>query len=199
GGEGGVGRIWALGSGKEPLGIPVAGRQAVLPQHGRACSPDGARLAALTKPDGADASRSAGEVRAWDSHSGEERLRFETGPASVAPAYSPDGKWLAEIGGDGASHRLRDAGSGKEGLELTSEPSTGMSRAVAFSPDGSRLAVSSVDHRVRIWDVSNVDPGRGRAADRILDGKNAVLTRVAWSADGRQVFASSDGGTVLSW
>ena len=85
--------------------------------------------------------RSAGEVRAWDAGSGEERLRFETGPASAALAYSPDGKWLAEIAGGGASHRLRDAGSGKEVLELTSAPTAGMTQAIAFSPDGSRLAV----------------------------------------------------------
>ncbi len=168
--------------------------------HSVAFSPDGTRLAALTKPAGPEASRSAGEVRAWDAGSGEERLRFETGPASAALAYSPDGKWLAEIGGGGASHRLRDAGSGKEVLELTTAPSAGMSFAVAFSPDGSRLAVSSEDSKVRIWDVTDVETGGGRAADRILDGKIALLTHVAWSADGRQVVASSDnGGTFMSW
>ncbi len=52
---------------------------------------------------------------------------------------------------------------------------------------------------MRIWDVTDVETGGGRAPIRILDGKIAVLTQVAWSADGRQVFASSDGGTVLSW
>src|SRR5262249_60132979 len=70
---------------------------------------------------------------------------------------------------------------------------------IAFSREGSQLAGSSVDHKVRIWDVSNFKVGSGRAADRILDGKNTVLTRVAWSADGRQVVAASDTGTVLSW
>jgi WD40 repeat protein len=167
-------------------------------QHSVAFSPDGARVAALTKPAGPDASRTAGEVRAWDAGSGEERLRFETGPMSAALAYSPDGKWLAEIAVGGASHRLREAGSGKEALELTTAPTAGISWAIAFSPDGSRLAVSSEDSKVRIWDVTGGEGG-GRAADRILDGKIALLTRVAWSADGRQVLASSNGGTVMSW
>ena len=192
-------RIWDLADGKPRLTIPLPGRQAVHLQHSMAFSPDGTRLAVLTKPAGPEASRSAGEVRAWDAGSGEERLRFETGPASAGLVYSPDGKWLAEIGGGGASHRLRDAGSGKEVLELTTAPSAGMSFSVAFSPDGSRLAVSSQDSKVRIWNVTDVEAGGGRAADRILDGKIALLTHVAWSADGRQVVASSDNGAVMSW
>jgi serine/threonine protein kinase/WD40 repeat protein len=192
-------RIWDLAGGKPGLTIPLPGRQVVHSQHSVAFSRDGARVAALTKPVGPDARWSAGEVRAWDTGSGAERLRFETGPASVALAYSPDGKWLAEIAVGGASHRLREAGSGKEVLELTSAPTAGGTQAVAFSPDGSRLACSSDDSQVRIWDVTNVETAGGRAPVRILDGKIALLHRVAWSADGRQVFASSNGGTVLSW
>jgi len=191
-------RIWDLDGGKPRLAIQLPGRQ-VVHLHSVAFSPEGTRVAALTKPVGPDASRSAGEVRAWDAASGAERLRFETGPASAGLAYSPDGKWLAELGGGGASHRLRDAGSGKELLELTAAPTAGMSFAVAFSPDGSRLAVSSEDSKVRIWELTDAETGGGRAAGRILDGKIALLTHVAWSADGRHVFASSDGGTVMSW
>ena len=121
-------RIWDVESGKPRLTIPLPGRQVVHLQHASAFSPDGTRIAALTKPVGPEASRSAGEVRVWDAGSGAERLRFETGPSSPALAYSPDGKWLAEIGGGGASHRLRDAGSGKEVLELRGYPET------CFSP-----------------------------------------------------------------
>ena len=192
-------RIWDLDGGKPRRTIPLPGRQVVRLQHSVAFSPDGTRIAALTKPVGPEASRSAGEVRAWDAASGQERLRFETGPASAALAYSPDGKWLAEIGSGGASHRLRDAGSGKEVLELTTASSAGMSFSVAFSPDSSRLAGSSEDSKVRIWTITDVETGGGRAPDRVLDGRITMLTRVTWSADGQQVFASSDRGTVLSW
>src|SRR5262249_22826720 len=69
----------------------------------------------------------------------------------------------------------------------------------AFSPDGSRLAAGSDDSQVRIWDVTGVEAAGGRAPVRILDGKIALLSRLAWSADGRQVLASSDSGTVMSW
>ena len=192
-------RTWELPGGEPRLTIPLPGRQVVHLGQSVAFSPDGARVAALTKPVGPDPRAAAGEVRAWDARSGEERLRFETGPASAALAYSPDGKWLAEIAVGGASHRLREAGSGKEVLELTSAPTAGGTQAIAFSPDGSRLACSSDDSQVRIWDVSNVETAGGRAPVRILDGKIALLDRVAWGADGRQVFAASSGGTLLSW
>src|SRR5262249_55223334 len=55
------------------------------------------------------------------------------------------------------------------------------------------------DSKVRIWNVTDVETEGGRAPERILDGKIALLTQVEWGADGRQVYASSDGGTVMSW
>jgi serine/threonine protein kinase/WD40 repeat protein len=192
-------KIWDVDGGKRRLAIPLPGWQVVHLQHAVAFSPDGSRIAALTKPVGPEASRSAGEVRAWDAGSGEERLRFETGPASTALAYSPDGKRLVEVASGGASHRLRDAGSGLTILELTSAPSAGKISSVTFSPDGARLAASSADSKVRIWSVTDVETGGGRVPDRILDGKMALLNQVEWSADGRQVCACSESGTVMSW
>jgi serine/threonine protein kinase/WD40 repeat protein len=194
-------RIWDLATGTQRLTIPLLARQIVHTRHSLTFSPDGARIAALTKRSGAsaDALRSEGEVRAWDAASGDERLRFESAPASVGLVYSPDDKWLAEIAGGGASHRLRDARSGKEALELISAASAGMTTAVAFSPDGARVAASSQDSKVRIWNVSPGETAGGRAADRIFDGKLALLSQLAWTTDGRQVIASTDGGSVMAW
>src|SRR5262249_1745903 len=69
-------------------------------------------------------------------------------------------------------------------------------QAIAFSPDGSRLACSSDDSQVRIWDVTGVEAVGGRAPVRVLDAKITLLAQVAWSADGRQVFAASSGGPL---
>jgi hypothetical protein len=71
------------------------------PKHSLSFSPDGERIAALTKPAGARELRAEREVRIRNAASGEERLRFETGPASVGLAYSQDDKWLAGIVGGG--------------------------------------------------------------------------------------------------
>ena len=139
------------------------------------------------------------EVRVWDSGSGKEFRRFDARPGSSGLAYSPDGARVLVIGGAGASHRLRDAGSGQEILELASEPNAGFTWAIAFSPDGSRVAGSSADGKVRIWDVTAGGAKGGRTADRILDGKTTLMSQVAWSADGRRVSTSGYGGTVMTW
>ena len=108
---------------------------------------------------------------------GAPAVRDPTGSAGLA--YSPDGRRLAEIGGAGHSHRLRDAGSGKEVLELTSDPSAGIPSAIAFSPDGSRLAVSSEDSKVRIWDVDGRERRRSAAPPR-ASWKERPPSRPRW-------------------
>ena len=191
-------KIWRLDDGKELLAIPLTDRQ-IVHRHSVVFSPDGARLAALTNPAGPfETHGSSGEVRVWEADTGRELLRFETRPGSCGLAYSPDGRRLAEIGA-GTFHRLRDAVSGKVLLELTWDHGDWLAMAFAFSPDGSSLAVSSRDNKVRIWDVTERRAGGGRAPESILDGKTNILTQVVWGADGRRVLAAVDGGTVMTW
>ena len=192
-------RIWDLDRDKELLAIDLKDRQFDTVLKPTAFSPDGTSLAALTKPSGSDASISLGDVRVWDADSGKERLRFETRPGSSGIAYSRDGRCLLEIGGACASHRLRDARSGKEILELTSDPSAGNSLSLAFSPDGRSLAVSSADGKLRIWDIAENAANSARAPEHILDGKPPLVTQVAWSADGRRISTGGYRGTVMTW
>ncbi len=191
-------RIWDLGAGQERFSIPLPGRQ-IMPSPCVGFSPDGAHLAALTRRAGPYDPRAASEVVVWDAGSGKEQLRFETRPGSTGVVYSPDGRRLAERGGPGASHWLRDAATGKEVLELTTAPSATISYGIAFNPDGSRLADIASLGAVRIWDVTDGGAGRVRAPEHILETKSARLGQLAWSADGRRVFASNHGGTVTSW
>ena len=193
-------RIWDVNSGKECLAIPLPGRQIAEVMQSVAFSPDGARLAVLTAPIGLDVSHSVREVRVWDSGSAKELLQLRgatTGSSGLA--YSPDGGRLLEIGGAGASHRLRDAGSGQEILELVSDANAGSTWAIAFNPDGSRVAGGSADGKARIWDVRAGGAKGGRVADRVLDAKTTPISQVAWSADGRRVSTSCYGGKVMTW
>ncbi len=191
-------KIWDLAGDKVALAIPLQDPQK-LDLFRLVFSPDGAHLAALAKAAGLDPARSEGEVRVWDAGTGKELLRFQTRPGSPGSMYSRDGKRLLEIGGAGASHWLRDARSGKEVLELTSGPSAGMSYGAAFSPDGSCVAVTSSDSKVRIWDLTDERTRGRRAPERILEGKISMSMQLAWSADGRRISAAGYGGTVMTW
>jgi WD40 repeat protein len=70
---------------------------------------------------------------------------------------------------------------------------TGVVSAVAFSPDGRRLASASDDGTVRLW-----DPATG-ATLATLAGHTRRVFAVAFSPDGRRLASASDDGTVRLW
>ncbi|MGI9061696.1 MAG: WD40 repeat domain-containing serine/threonine protein kinase [Ktedonobacteraceae bacterium] len=65
--------------------------------------------------------------------------------------------------------------------------------AVAWSPDGTRLASASDDKTVQIWDA-----GSGRLL-RTYIGHTDHVFEVAWSPDGTRLASGSDDDTVQIW
>jgi WD40 repeat protein len=191
--------IWDVASRQRARTISLAGGTVVL-WGPPALSPDGTRFAAVTAPPGVWELAAPGQVRAWDTGSGQEVLRFKTGPYAylgAALAYSPDGKSLAAASRFETSLKLRDAASGELLLELAGQG--GRLWDFAYSPDGARLASASEDGKVRLWDVAAGGPKGGRAPARVLQGIGAPLGQVAFSADGRLVSAvrvGQDGADV---
>jgi serine/threonine protein kinase/WD40 repeat protein len=192
--------IWDIEGGKRLLAIPLPGRTF----HGVspiAFSPDGTRIAALLRPTGPTAADTAPELRAWDAVTGKELFRHDTGRGATALAYSPDGRTLGVSCDGGPVHRIRDAGSGKEILTLTTgEEGLQRLNPIAFSPDGTRVAGSSLEDRtVRIWDVTPDEKRASRSPELMLKATRMFPSQVAWSADGRFVSASGQGPRIITW
>ena len=64
---------------------------------------------------------------------------------------------------------------------------------VSWSPDGQKLASSSKDGTIRIWEVET-----GRTITTLTE-QIGKFNRVAWSPDGRILALSSEDKTVQLW
>lgn len=111
------------------------------------------------------------------------------GPLHVDLAYSPDGKILA--GGCYQAIRLWDADTGE--VLKTLEGHHGLVRAIAFSPDGRRLASGGEDSRLKIWDVAS---GREVLS---LSGHDSYIPRLAFNPNGHQIATVSFDNTAILW
>ena len=145
-------------------------------------SPDGKYLAGPL--------RYPGVVKVWDAKTGAEAYSctYRGGEARQA-LFSPDGKHLAACGEAGI--QLWDA--------VTHEPLPPLPTSLrhgwilAFSPDGGRLAVGSMEGLVEVWDVSS---GHKLQA---FKGHAGYVGSVAFSPDGTRLATGGKDGTLRVW
>ncbi|MCX5262588.1 hypothetical protein [Streptomyces sp. NBC_00199] len=134
-----------------------------------------------------------GGAEVWDTARG-RRSRILRGMFATAPALRPDGRLLV-----GYDDEYADLASGKvtgralaDGREVT---------ALAFSPDGTRLAVGDKTGHVTLWD-SDAQRRLGvltGTADTVSQGGPESVTALAFAADGRTLAVGGSAGTLRLW
>jgi WD40 repeat protein/serine/threonine protein kinase len=149
-------------------------------------SPDGIFLAA------SDSSKNT--VDLWNVRSGGEAWAGARNVSSYCVtglAYSPDGKFLA-VADLGKFVYLLDAATGEKARTLNGHIAA--AEAVAFRPDGQRLAAACATATVVIWDLTSP-----AAPPRMLRGHAARVRSVAYRPDGQYLASAAQDGWVILW
>ena len=139
-----------------------------------------------------------GDVKLWDTATGQKRDLPRKHHYSQELAFSPDGGTLATLGrlkwlggqGNAQGVSLLDVTTGKERARLPERP--GAVLALAFAPDGRTLAVGSADNTVRLWDVIT-------RRERTALSQRARPAVLAFAPDGRTLASASEDATVKLW
>jgi WD40 repeat protein/tRNA A-37 threonylcarbamoyl transferase component Bud32/tetratricopeptide (TPR) repeat protein len=130
-----------------------------------------------------------GHVTVWDTE-GREVVSFRI-PVPSTVALSPDGRRLAAPLMASSVVTIWDVLSGKQLFKL--EGHTSYVMAVAYSPDGSRLATAGADGAVKLWDSSS-----GQEVFSVPNDQVAVHG-IAFSPDGRRLAVAKNQGRVVLW
>jgi WD40 repeat protein len=131
-------------------------------------------------------------VTLWDAVTGEGRATIKTSSRVVFLAFSPSSKALAVIGHNENTVDVWDVSTKKVLHRLKGHEK--FVKSVAFSPDGTRLATTSLDETARLWSAST---GKPLAT---LRGHDGVVKHVAFGVNGGTLaLAGGRDKTVSLW
>jgi WD40 repeat protein len=133
----------------------------------------------------------------WDTTSWAEPKRYRQKEGVFGVAFGPDDRWLAFAASESCRVSLLDLERSSVFLRLNGHANAVY--AVAVSPDGTRLASTSENQTVRIWDIRSSRRGEVSTALHVLTGHTGVAKGVAFSPDGTRLATASDDHTVKIW
>jgi WD40 repeat protein len=188
-------QLWDVASRKQIGWLPASSGSTLSAVTALAFSPDGALLAtgietSIVSPDD--------EIQLWDVATRKPVTMFDAGTdTSVkAVAFSPDGRLLAV---STENPLILEEGKGAELWDVSNHKlitrfldGTGNSLGVAFSPDGTMLAVAGTGGAFQLWDLA------ARTLITALSvSTSSPVDAVAFSPDGSLLAADTDDGTQL--
>ena len=168
--------------------------------------PVGKRHTTLTPPGGgpgttalsADGTLAAnhypvsGDLEIWEVETGRVRVTVRGLEDLFAVKFNRDGSRVyANAAFPSSRLKVWDSQTGK--LTAVMEGHTNNITDQVYSPDGTRVATSSVDQSVRVWDA-----GSGKLLF-ILRGHTSRVNAVAFSPDGTRLVSASDDRTLRLW
>lgn len=140
-----------------------------------------------------------GTVRIWDTKSSEELATTTGANFSVSNMmFTPDGKQLAYVAGDGIRIWNVEAAIQKDGkkddFQVIATPAEGeFIQSMALSPDGTVLAVGYLDSTIKLWNLASGEQLT------ILEGHKDRVVSLAFSPDGTLLASGGTDGTVRLW
>jgi WD40 repeat protein len=173
---------------RRPFGPPVKAHRS--PVWSLACSPDG-----RTAVSGGDA-----ELVFWNLATGKQLGPPVTSQKDRiwALAFSPNGEFLASAGNDRIV-AIWKTGNQTQPIKTFGATVTGhyellMPAGVSFNPDGTLLAMSTLQDSVTLWDVT-----RGQPLPPVLYGHTQSVSSVDFSRDGKVLASGGSDGDIRLW
>ncbi len=149
-----------------------------------------------------------GIIIVWDLPAGKELNRWQCKDWVRSLAISPDGKTVAvsqhRPGRDKIvvppSFHFWEIETGKMNVDLTKEITGGMS-AVAYSPDGKRLAMcrGNIEQEGPTGKVTLLDPSTGKKIREFTPGHSRGANDIAFHPDGKHLFSAGRDQLVKIW
>jgi WD40 repeat protein/transcriptional regulator with XRE-family HTH domain len=183
-GEDRIARLWDATTGEELLALSRHDDEV----YHVVFSPDGSRLVTASLD---------GTSIMWDVRTGKELLTLteEDGGLPQWAAFSPDGSRIAIVSNNAASTEgwfsIWDAVTGEKLFTLPHQ--IALVRSVSFSPDGTRIVMTSDDRTAKIWDASD-----GKLLLTFYGHTNNV-TNAVYSPDGTRIATAGGDRLVKIW
>jgi serine/threonine protein kinase/WD40 repeat protein len=133
-------------------------------------------------------------IKVWDGSTGRLSQELPSGE-HTAVIFSPDGRWLVAGSEDG--YRFWKTGEWTPGLRIAHDPRSGLRDTpsmMAFSPDGSMLALTDPQTAVRL-----VDSASGRELATLEADNGKEISSLAFSPDATWLAVACGSDSLHVW